>query len=166
MYSVRSSGVSALNTGRALPSCRVTAQGDRRASLAAPQAPPRNMEGPAPPLLRRQVVASQRRTGTVQPRLGFHHVVPIPGHGDPGAMASRRMRKQTCALTRDLRSARCLERGTPGAGRGPRKRPCRKAGRYRLRRVLPRPARRRGHRPPPGTLTGTDPRAEDRSLTR
>jgi Group II intron, maturase-specific domain len=71
------------------------------------------------------LVASRGRTSTVRPRQGRHHPLPLPGHGHPHPLAGHRMNIAT-SLNRDLRSARCPETGTPGAGNGPEKRAGRK----------------------------------------
>src|SRR3954469_12940543 len=77
--------------------------------------------GPTSPMLRRPVVARQRGPGTVQPRQGAHHALPLPGHSHPDPVASHGM-----SITRippgSCGAPGALKRGTPGAGSGPKKR--------------------------------------------
>jgi len=70
--------------------------------LDTPQAPPDELEGTPPPLLRRRLVALRRGGRAVQPRNGTHDTVPLPGRGD--------------------------QTGTSGAGDGPGKRAGREPG--------------------------------------
>jgi hypothetical protein len=79
---------------------------------------------------------------------GAHHALPLPEHSHPDQLASHGM-SITRDTTRDLWSARCLERGTPGAGSGPKKRLDRKT-RPRFGPTSPSTAIRTGqHRPGP-----------------
>ena len=75
---------------------------------------------------RLRMVACQRETGRVQSRHGAHHALLLPGLAHPFSLAKHGMR--TTPRPQCLRSARCLERGTPGAGSGPEKRVGWKAG--------------------------------------
>lgn len=59
------------------------------------QTPSDELEGPAPPLLRRRLVAGQRRTETVQPGEGAHHALPLPRLSNPFPMADQGMRTTT-----------------------------------------------------------------------
>ncbi|MEU5344395.1 group II intron maturase-specific domain-containing protein [Streptomyces sp. NPDC020766] len=54
--------------------------------------PPDELERPAPPLLRRRLVAGQRGTGTVQPGEGAHHPLSLPRISHPLSMAGRGMK--------------------------------------------------------------------------
>jgi hypothetical protein len=85
--------------------------------MAAPQAPPEHLERHPPPVLRRRMVASQPRPGTVQPSRSAHHALPLPGTADTRAMAGRGLGTPD-APGRDLGSARCGESRTAGAGGG------------------------------------------------
>ncbi len=93
--------------------------------MAAPQTPPVRLEGPAPPLLQgRRMVACLGRQTAVQPSESGHHPLPLSRNSHPDPLAVHGMRN--LAPSRDLRSARCLETGTPGAGSGLGKRAGRK----------------------------------------
>jgi hypothetical protein len=89
--------------------------------MAATQTPPDHLEGPTSPILRRPMVGPSARTGTVQPPPRC-----APRATATGAQSSRppgQPRDEHHPDTaRELWSARCLERGTPGAGSGPKKR--------------------------------------------
>ena len=59
-------------------------------ALDTPKTPPVDLEGTAPPLLRRRLVASQRGPGIVRPGKGRHHPLPLPRFGHPLALAGHR----------------------------------------------------------------------------
>ena len=89
--------------------------------VAAPQTPPEHLERHPPPLLRRRMVASQRRPGTVQPSRSAHHALPLPGNSRSPRHGRSRDNDHHAPARRDLRSARCGESRTAGAGGGPGK---------------------------------------------
>ena len=55
--------------------------------MATAQTSEYGVEDPAPPLLRRHMVAAGRRGRVVQPRFGSHHALPAQGVDDPFALA-------------------------------------------------------------------------------
>jgi hypothetical protein len=92
--------------------------------MAASQTPPVRLEGPAPLYYkRRRMVACLGRQTAVQPGESGHDPLPLSWNSHPDTLAVHGMRNH--APLRDLRSARCLETGTPGAGSGLGKRPSR-----------------------------------------
>jgi RNA-directed DNA polymerase len=67
---------------------------DRLASgirVAAAQTSEYRLEEPAPPLLRRHMVATGRRGRVVQPRFGSHHALPAQGIDHPVALATGKL---------------------------------------------------------------------------
>ena len=110
-----------------------------RVGLDPPQTPPDHLEGPPPPLLRRRMVAGLGRKTAVQPGKGGHHALPLPGNGHPTPWPGPD--EDNTRPGQGLRSARCSETGTPGAGSGPGKRAGRQ-GRNRAPDRLHHPCQR------------------------
>src|SRR5262249_52563919 len=92
--------------------------------LAAPQTPPEHLEGPAPQVPRRRLVAPRREDGPVQPGGGTHHALPLPGHGHPLPVATGRSRPEVTGLAESR--MRC-QAARPVRERGLEKRAGRKA---------------------------------------
>jgi hypothetical protein len=70
-------------------------------------------------------MAQRRGRGVVRPGQSQRQALLLPGNEDRGTMAKHSMRQ--APSLRDLRSARCAERRTPGAGGDPEKRAGREA---------------------------------------
>ena len=93
-------------------------------SAGCAQTPAEHLEGPAPQVLRRRLVAPRRGDGLVQPGGGTHHALPLPGHGHPLPVATGRSRPGVTGLAESR--MRC-QAARPVRERGPEKRAGRKA---------------------------------------
>ena len=100
--------------------------------MAPAQAPQRRLEGTAPPLLRRPVVATRWRGAAVQSWCGNHHAVPPQGNDDSLAMAQHDLRtgparrglwRAGCGANPHVRFGRAAWRNRPGAIPALRSRP-------------------------------------------
>src|SRR6266516_643685 len=92
--------------------------------MAATQVPPKQLEGTAPPCLRRRMVANHYRGDLVRPRDGADDPLLIPGHEDSLPVAQHGLTEHH---QRDSWSARCSGTGTAGAEGGSEKRTGREA---------------------------------------